>query len=423
MIALLLLAATAQAQETCSERIGPEVLGERVQAITEQVARGDRNLGQELNQLFRTASECVDGPVEKRDLGALLLARGAFGLLSGTADAGAAREQMTWAYAIAGRDVFDEIYGIEVLEAFDSATTGVLPKAFLSLSFARDPRVVVVDGEVVYDRSKRMVTATFHLIQWLDSKGWHSQRVILSEGDEVTVGGGEGQTARAEAEATVTGRIRVQSERKRKRTKRKRTPLEGPRLHLALSGSYGLHLARYTHDLGASTGGLVLPAGRASVRYDLGKRWGLYTQGGLGPGLIDASYPSLLSHTAAGLSFGARGHEPGWNLDLGGGARPIASSAGVGPENGEAFSLSPDFGGNVRLVFRQPSLQLELSADILLEAFALRFEGTFRLPEIGKTQLKPTAGIALGFMQSQIQAELPDQAFGFQACAGLLRSF
>jgi hypothetical protein len=64
-----------------------------------------------------------------------------------------------------------------------------------------------------------------------------------------------------------------------------------------------------------------------------------------------------------------------------------------------------------------------LRADILIGAFAVRAEGAYMLPALGKTGLIPTAGIAMGFMQAQTDAKLPDQAVDFQARAGLLKSF
>ena len=166
MLTLFLLAATASAQEApCTERIAPQRLTQEIEDVRQGVLNGEENVGERLNRIFRDMNQCVDGPVERSDIGKLLMARGAFGILSKKVDPEAAQRQMTWAYAISGREVFDDAYGTEVQDAFDLATEGVLPRATIDLSFDRDPRVVVIDGKVIYDRGQRSVAATFHLVQ------------------------------------------------------------------------------------------------------------------------------------------------------------------------------------------------------------------------------------------------------------------
>ena len=130
MLTLFLLAAAASAQEpACTERIAPQRLTQEIEALRQGLLNGEEAVGERLNALFRNMNECVDGPVERSDIGKLLMARGAFGILTKKVAPEAAQQQMTWAYAISGRDVFDEAYGLEVQEAFDIATEGVLPRA------------------------------------------------------------------------------------------------------------------------------------------------------------------------------------------------------------------------------------------------------------------------------------------------------
>lgn len=430
MLALLLLIFSAQAQDPCAVRIDTETVSIQINQLRQQIADGDRNVGAELNELFKNTSECLNGPVERRDLGALLMARGAFGLLSDSVEYAAALQQFTWAYAIAGRDVFDPIYGPDILEAFDEATTGILPKASIHLDFTRDPRVVVMDGEVIYERGEQIVTATFHLVQWLDAKGWHSHRVVLEPGENITVGGGGTQESRQPkkvAKASKKKRKKKPKTPKVRATSRSpkppKIPLDGPRTHLKIHGAYGFLLARLNHETGASSGGLVLPLGQVSLRWDWSAKIGLYAEGSLDPGVFSKSVPALLNQGTAGLSFGARGADSGWNLDLGIALRAMAITQGSGPEHEEPFSTQADFGGNLALTLRLKGKAFGLHTNILNDGFGIGAKGDLSLAEIGGTGLTPTAGLAINFRRRMTDTRLADQAIGAHARLGLTRSF
>jgi hypothetical protein len=435
MLLFLLLLFSAHAQDPCPVRIDPDSLGAEIKQLRQQIAKGDHTVGNDLNALFKRATECANGPVERRDLGALLLARGAFGLLSGSVDPQAALQQFTWAYAIAGRDVYDEIYGTEVLDAFDEATTGVLPKASLTLSFTRDPRVVVVDGQVIYERGQRIVTATFHLVQWLDAKGWHSQRVILKPGQEITIGGG----VQAVVEQPTPHSKPAKKTRKKRKAKKPPTsrsagrspkppkiPLEGPRLHLGVHGAYGLLLARFNHETGASTGGLSLPLGQARLRWDWSKKWGLFARGNLDPGVFSGTIPALLNQAATGLTLGSRGTDPGWTFELGFSLRAMATAQGSGPEAEAEFSKENAFGAVLGIQLnREKGIfdLLGLHVSVLQDGFDLGAHGDIKLPEVGSSGLRPSAGLLLNYAQRTNASALSEGAIGAHLRLGLARSF
>jgi hypothetical protein len=429
MLSLLLLLFSAQAQDPCAVRLDPSAVSSEINQLRQQIAQGNYTVGPELGELFKNATHCANGPIEKRDIGALLLARGALGLLSGKVDPKAAMQQFTWAYAIAGRDVFDDIYGTQVLDAFDEATTGVLPKASINLSFTRDPRVVVVDGEVIYERGQRIVTATFHLVQWLDAKGWHSQQITLKPGQEITIGGGE-QPKTEEAEVT-TSKTRKARKKRKKPTSRSagrspkppKIPLEGPRFHLSAHGAYGLLFARFSHNTGASTGGLSLPLGQFRLRWDWSKKLGLFARGNLDPGVFSDSIPALLNQGAAGFSLGARGMDPGWTLDLGFALRAMASAQGSGPEAQEPFSKEGALGAMLALQLRQTKRTFGMHFTGLQDGFDFGAHGDLLFPEIGSTALMPSAGVILNFAHRSSDAKLSDQAFGAHFRLGIMRSF
>jgi hypothetical protein len=432
MLSLLILLFSAQAQDPCAVRLEPSSISAEINQLRQQIAQGNHAVGPELGELFKNATHCANGPVERRDIGAMLLARGAVGLLSGELTPKAAMQQFTWAYAIAGRDVFDEIYGTEVLDAFDEATTGVLPKASINLSFTRDPRVVVVDGEVVYERGQQIVTATFHLVQWLDAKGWHSQQVILKPGQKITVGGG----VQPKAEAPKSTTAKTRRPRKKRRAKKKPTsrsagrspkppkiPLEGPRLHVGAHGAYGLLLARFSHETGASTGGLSLPLGQFQLRWDWTEKLGLFARGNLVPGVFSDTIPALLNQGSAGLSLGARGGDPGWTINLGFALRAMASAQGSGPETQDPFSKELALGATIDLQLRQLKRTFGVHLTGLQDGFDLGVRADLLFPEIGSTALKPSAGVILNFAHRASDANLPDQAFGTHFRLGILRSF
>lgn len=461
MFSFLLLATTVSAQEACPERISPEVLTERIEAIRSPVAEGKEEIGPNLNQLFRIAAECVDGPVEKRDLGAILLARGVWGLKTGLVKRESALRQMTWAYGIAGRDVFDEIYGYEMEEDFDEATDGVLPKAFIELAFAREPRVVVIDGEVVYERGKVMVTATFHLIQWLDAKGWHSAKVVLEEGEEISIGGGNPQKEKkqqAQKSTSKKKKTKKAKSKKPKKTKTKKTQQQkarelarsnakkpkktkkpkvqkppkpkrvkkkvlGPRTHIAADTTYGLILGRFAHETGAAEGGVTMPSMRFNARFDAGHIFGLFGSAEADGGLIVDTYPAAANYGALGIWFGKRRLSRGWNLNLGASYRTMPSASGSGPKYDDGFTQSPELGAHASLELRRINLHLSTTADIFPTALFVKGQAQYVMRLIKPLRIRPTAGLSASLLITDFSAETPDRMLGLQGSVGLKRSF
>ncbi len=429
-LSLFLITAASAQEDPCPERVAPEAITQQMESLPERVANLSPGVAEELQALFKQTVECVDGPVERRDLGGLLLARGAWGVLSQEVEAEAAKAQMTWAYAIAGRDVYQEVYGWDVQEAFDRATEGVLPRATIDLSFDRDPRVVVIDGEVIYERGPRTVTATFHLVQWLDKKGWHSEGLVLEPGEEALVGSETSSQERrrdAEREAANNAPERPQIRERRGRNRRRPRPprkkLEGPRLHLQLGGSYGLLMTRFVHQKGASTGGIVLPSANAQVHLDLIHLWGVYTQASMDPGPLSEEYPAMLTRSSAGLRIGKRANESGISLRLGGAFRLAQESTGGGPAEQDPFLNQSLFGGQLGLDWRLSSIAVSLEAEAFPEAYAARFGALYRLPNLEKLGLKPSAGLLLDWVWEDSEARLSDQAYGAQGTLVLERSF
>ena len=161
---------------------------------------------------------------------------------------------MTWAYAIAGRSVFDEVYGWDIQEAFDRATEGVLPRATIDLSFDRDPRVVVIDGEVVYERGPRTVTATFSSRPVARQERLALQKEWFSNPERRSSSEARRPQKRGERppsknnERAKPQRSNREFERDAAETRRVPRPpgksWKALRLHLTASGGYGLMLAR-----------------------------------------------------------------------------------------------------------------------------------------------------------------------------------
>ena len=435
MVTLLVLAAVANAEEpVCADRIAPQRLTQEIDDLREGILNGESTVGERLNSTFRTMTDCIDGPVERSDIGKLLMARGAFGILSKKVEPEAAQQQMTWAYAISGRDVFDEAYGLEVQEAFDIATEGVLPRATIDLSFDRDPRVVVIDGKVIYDRGQRSVAATFHLVQWLDKNGWHSETVVLSPGEEVLVGSEtSSQERRAERErrereeaqesSVARSQIRERRGRNARKPRKVREKLEGARTHVSLQGTYGLMLARFIHQEGASNGGLTLPSAGFAVDWDALKGLGLVVNAGGDAGLLDPSYPTLHTRGAAGLRIGARGNAPGLAIQAGGAWRLSASATGRGPEGGDAFDHQSIWGGHFGVRYALPSISLQLSGEAFPQEFTVRTSALYSLPALTLWELIPRIGLSLDGMLSQTGEKLDNLAYGSQVQMQLLRSF
>ena len=437
MVSFLMLLASVSAQETeCTERVSPQVITQGVENVRQGILNGEEDVGTQLNELFHAMTLCVDGPVERRDVGELLLARGAFGVLSKKVSPEAAQQQMTWAYAIAGRDVFDDAYGMEVQEAFDIATEGVLPRATIDLSFDRDPRVVVIDGEVIYDRGQRTVSATFHLIQWLDKQGWHSEVLVLEPGDEVLVGSEVSSQQRRqaadrrrqeEAEEASSTSSRSQIRERRGRNARKPRPprekLKGPRLHLELEGSYGLMMARFVHEEGASIGGVALPSGGASIEWDLIKGIGFYLNGHMDPGSIQPEFPSLQTRASSGIRFGKRGRATGFSAAVGAAWRLSSESTSGGPEANSPFEQSSLWGGQASLRFVMPALTSMLQTEIFPEEYTARAQVVYHLPTIEVIQFQPRVGLIVDWVLSDTGAKISNQAYGAQAQLQLARSF
>ena len=435
MLTLFFLAAAASAQEpACTERVAPQRLTQEIESLRQGILNGEEIVGERLNELFRTMNECVDGPVERSDIGKLLMARGAFGILSKKVDPEAAQRQMTWAYAISGRDVFDEAYGLEVQEAFDIATEGVLPRATIDLSFDRDPRVVVIDGKVVYDRGQRAVAATYHLIQWLDKNGWHSETVILTPGEETLVGSEtssrerraeQDRKQRAEEQERSVSRSEIRERKGRNARKPRSLPekLEGPRLHLGLQGNYGLMLARFVHQEGASVGGLTLPSAGVDFEWDAIKGIGFAINAHADAALLDSSYPSLHTRGAATLRIGTRGHTMGLAVQLGGAWRLSSSATGRGPEGGEAFEQKSIWGGHVAVRYGLPTLTVHLSGEVFPDEFAIRSSALYSLPPLPIWNLQPRVGLSLEGVLSETGERLDNIAYGSQMQLQLLRSF
>ena len=430
---LFIALSNAAAQEApCTDRISPETLSERIKDLGQPIVDQQPGIEVDIQNLFEQTVSCIDGPVEKKDLGALLLARGAWGFLSEQVDAETAKNQMTWAYAIAGRDVFDEVYGWDIQEAFDRATEGVLPRATIDLSFDRDPRVVVIDGEVVYDRGPKTVTATFHLVQWLDKNGWHSEGLVLKPGDEVLVGSETSSQARMQAAdrerkaaetATEQPQIRERRGRNRRKPRPPRKKLEGPRLHVGASGGYGLLLARFVHEKGAAKGGLLLPSVAGQAQFDVMHQVGTYLQFSVDPGTLSGNTPALLTRSSFGVVFGKRASEAGWSLRAGAAFRLAQESTGRGPATQAPFLNQPLLGVQFALDWRTQGFRLGIEGEIFAEATAARATGLYRLPKMEKIGLVPSVGLQMEWMTDSGTQILSDQAFGAQLFGEFQRSF
>ena len=180
---LLVFLQVARAQE-CPERLDPDTFSARVSALKEPVAFADPSVAEEITALEGLVV-CVDGPTYPYDLQNLHQARGAFELLV-NADAAASNAALTRALSVGA--TADPDYGPDIEAAF----TALPPPGAgqIDLQWSSDPYVLVVDGGVSYTYGEQPLGQGWHLIQWMNDEGWHSEVVMVSGTKVPKVGDG-----------------------------------------------------------------------------------------------------------------------------------------------------------------------------------------------------------------------------------------
>ena len=187
LLALLGLAAASDVD--CPTRPDPDEFSTRVASMRERVAFAEPDLDPELDKLLVIAGNCVTGPVSPQDLGAALMAKGAYAKLA-LGDDSTAWRYVSWSVAIAREEALEPLYGPDVEALYDKALAAKLPSATLDLTFEWPPDVLVLDGAVIYEDGLQSVNAGWHAVQWLTEDGWLSESVVLTPGGKAHIGGG-----------------------------------------------------------------------------------------------------------------------------------------------------------------------------------------------------------------------------------------
>ena len=208
---LLVFLQVAWAQD-CPERLDPDTFSARVSALKEPVAFADPSVAEEITALEGLVV-CVDGPTYPYDLQNLHQARGAFELLV-NADAAASNAALKRALSVGA--TADPDYGPDIEAAF----TALPPPGAgqIDLQWSSDPYVLVVDGGVSYTYGVQPLGQGWHLIQWMNDEGWHSEVVVVS-GTKVPKVGDGAAVAVVEPEPETT-----KKDKRDKRDKKKPEP-------------------------------------------------------------------------------------------------------------------------------------------------------------------------------------------------------
>ncbi|MCB9743786.1 MAG: hypothetical protein H6740_14395 [Alphaproteobacteria bacterium] len=184
MLALTLL--TAAWGQGCPERIAPEELRSRLQALEPDVFYAVEGAQDELLALEGLLDGCVDGPVTPDTLTRLWITVGvAEHYFKG--EIGPEGElHLGSAFGLGGPDAWPQDFGTELQPRFLSAATVVVGGATIGLDFTAQD-IVFVDGEIRYERGDFATTPGLHVVQWQEAGVWRGTRLRLERGETARV--------------------------------------------------------------------------------------------------------------------------------------------------------------------------------------------------------------------------------------------
>lgn len=178
---LTLLSLTAHAAP-CSALETPDLWAEHLDQIRDDVALANEGVAASLDELTHAAT-CTTGPIERRDLSRLWMARGAWLVLTHSSETDAARA-LSAAKALSGDEALDPIYGPGVASAF--AVAEPAPNGKLQVYLPH--QVLVIDGEVRYEDGEIELPAGTHLVQWSEDEAWSSAWIDVTAGCTTSFG-------------------------------------------------------------------------------------------------------------------------------------------------------------------------------------------------------------------------------------------
>ena len=177
MSLLLLLGAGAALAQECPVPLEPEAMALRLEAVKDDVLFGEPSAKQELSAI-EDSLPCLNGPLDRRELGKLMLGQAAFGTFMSL-------DSSVYYERAAALGAGDLDYGPEVQAKLDGVQPG--PPALLILDFEPDPAVLLVDGVVTYTTGPREIASGWHIVQWLQDDGWQVRVLELGPNEEFEI--------------------------------------------------------------------------------------------------------------------------------------------------------------------------------------------------------------------------------------------
>ena len=174
MSLLLLLGAGAALAQECPVPLEPEAMALRLEAVKDDVLFGEPSAKQELSAI-EDSLPCLNGPLDRRELGKLMLGQAAFGTFMSL-------DSSVYYERAAALGAGDLDYGPEVQAKLDGVQPA--PPALLILDFEPDPAVLLVDGVVTYTTGPREIASGWHIVQWLQDDGWQVRVLELGPNEE-----------------------------------------------------------------------------------------------------------------------------------------------------------------------------------------------------------------------------------------------
>ncbi len=392
----LTLWGTALAQDVCPERLDAAGFKARVEAVREPVAFADPEAQRLIREIEALVPDCLAGPVETEDLAALWLARGAFEILRPGGDLEKADTRLTWAYVVGSSWAYDDIYGPQVLDRFETIASQLLPKGTLDLSFPEGvrPSAIYLNGDLMNRTGPILMSAGMHLVQWQVGDQWTAQLVPLRENSRLTVGGG--LPTEAAMQQKQSGAF-VAYDKKKDRNR-----------GLSLTGLAGYGGTRnWVNDGTMGYVGLALaPVFRAEVSVLALDFLRVRVVGGWTPGVMTDQAPLF---TRAGLLVGLHLGTPSASMDA-----QLGVAAAVLPVVVPAGSDAPEFeatrglGPQARFDVSTGPVMVNLVGTWYLDAFGVDLGVNSELRSLARAGILPLVGVNVAWLNTPAASNARD---------------
>lgn len=183
----LALSAAALAGE-CPERITPEALDARVRAMEEPVLFLEDDAYAALEAFEGLLDGCVDGALTPEQIARVWISVGAGDYLFSGSLRPEAELRLGSALALVGPQGWLEVFGPDAEQVYLRSSTVALGGALLYVGLPEDT-VVVLDGNILYERGVVPTTPGLHLVQWMEGETWSGELLTLERGGRASPGG------------------------------------------------------------------------------------------------------------------------------------------------------------------------------------------------------------------------------------------